>query len=170
MTSRTHKGQTPQGKATRIAFVGEMVKRGLEGMSLLEKYNETFGTHYPSISSPMTPAYLRNAVNPNGVIQDEMFFSQPGIGMDDRNQRIPRCVICKGKFPLASASSWGIKPDRKGFPKVFICWECVHWLYGEFSAQIENFSYMMLFSERNPQVKASHLANKFIQPHWKLYP
>jgi hypothetical protein len=77
---------------------------------------------------------------------DDVFLSVPCIGLDDRGKRMPRCVICKGKFPFASEFAWGIKPDRKGYPHLFICWECVHWLSKVFHDHITNFSYMQLFS------------------------
>jgi hypothetical protein len=78
-------------------------------------------------------------------VKDDVFHSQPCIGMDDRNKRMPRCVICKGQFPFASEFAWGICPDRKGNPHLFICWECVHWLSKVFFDHITNFSYTQLF-------------------------
>lgn len=77
--------------------------------------------------------------------QDPIFLSQPCIGLDDRNKRKPRCVICKGKYPFASEYALGIRSDRKGNPHLFICWECVHWLFKVFADHITNMSYSELF-------------------------
>lgn len=79
---------------------------------------------------------------------DEIFNSEPCIAMGDRGSRHPRCVICNGKFPFASGYAWGLTPDRKGFPHVFICWECVHWLSKVFQDHIVNFSYGYVFRDR----------------------
>jgi hypothetical protein len=85
-------------------------------------------------------------------LEDDVFLSMPCIGMDDRNKRMPRCVICKGKFPFASEFAWGIKPDRKGLPHLFICWECVHWLFKLFSDHLTSFSYGRLFSDQHIKI------------------
>jgi len=64
----------------------------------------------------------------------------------------PICTICKGHFPFASESAYGIKPDRKSNPDLFICWECVHWLQKVFNDHINNFSYSLLFTDKEIQV------------------
>jgi hypothetical protein len=103
----------------------------------------------------------------NDWISDDVFLSRPCIGMDDRDKRMPRCVICHGKFPFASEFAWGIKPDRVGHPHLFICWECVHWLFKVFLDHITNFSYMQLFSDQ--PIKIGEYASRVIRNE-KLLP
>jgi len=64
----------------------------------------------------------------------------------------PVCVICHGKFEFPSKTAYGIKPDRKSNPDLFICWECVHWLCKVFLDHIENFSYCYLFLDKAPKI------------------
>ena len=55
------------------------------------------------------------------------------------------CVICKGRYPFPSNEARGLYPDRKRYPNVFICWECVHWLSKIFFELMRSNSYYLLF-------------------------
>lgn len=63
------------------------------------------------------------------------------------SEQKPVCVICNGKYPFASETAFGIRPNKfkKDMPDILICWECVHWLHKEFGEHIRNFSYTLLF-------------------------
>jgi len=75
--------------------------------------------------------------------------------------RKPICVICNGEFPFASENAWGIRPDRVGHPNIFICWECVHWLFKVFLDHITNFSYSFLFVDK--PIKIGKYSNRVIR-------
>jgi hypothetical protein len=60
------------------------------------------------------------------------------------------CSICGGEFPFPSEHSWGIKPDRKYRPNLFICWECCHWLLKTLVEQVVSHSYNWTFQKYPP--------------------
>jgi len=60
------------------------------------------------------------------------------------------CTICGGSFPFPDEYAWGIKPDRKHRPNLFICWECCHWLLKDLIKHIVNESYKQVFNKYPP--------------------
>jgi hypothetical protein len=131
-------------------FVQKCKRKGMDRQQILDAYNRQFGTHY-DLGHGLLPRYLRDLPVYRHWCFDPVFLSNPGIALDDRNRRMPRCTICHGKFPFASENAWGIKPDRTN-PHLFICWECVHWLFKVFLDHITNFSYMFVFSDQKIKI------------------
>lgn len=72
--------------------------------------------------------------------------------MSEEGKEKPICTICHGEFPFPSETAWGIRLDRKSNPDLFICWECVHWLFKVFLEHIDNFSYCYLFLGKAPKI------------------
>lgn len=62
------------------------------------------------------------------------------------------CAICKGMYSFPAETAHGIYPDRKLHPDLFICWECVHWLFKVFMDHIVNYSYCYLFNDKAPNI------------------
>ena len=60
------------------------------------------------------------------------------------------CSVCGGSYPFPGEHSWGIKPDRQVHPKLFICWECIHWLTPIFVKQLQSHSYSIVFDKHPP--------------------